>query len=127
MREKDDLPEVERWTWLRDGSIKRETETLILAAQKQSLGTNAIETKIDRSQDNSLCRLCKKSDETARHIVSGCSILAQKEYKRRHDMAVIGNNQCKILWHFEIQTKHVMKERRPDLVVVDEEKRMSDC
>ena len=41
LRETDDLPGVERWTWLRDGSIKRETETLILAAQEQSLRTNA--------------------------------------------------------------------------------------
>ena len=86
LRETGDLPEVERWTWLRDGSIKRETETLILAAQEQSLRTNAIKAKIDKSQENSLCRLCKKSDETVRHIVSGCSRLAQKEYKRRHDM-----------------------------------------
>ena len=51
-------------------SIKRETETLILAAQEQSLHTNAIKAKIDRSQENSLCRLCKKSDETVRHIIS---------------------------------------------------------
>ena len=153
LRETVDLPEVERWTWLRDRSTKRETETLILAAQEQSLHTNAIKAKIDRSQENSrLCRLCKKSDETVRHIVCGCSRLAQKEYKRRHDMvgervhwevcrkfdirvnnnwyedepeAVIENNQCKILWDFEVQTDHVIKERRPDLVAVDKEKRIS--
>ena len=45
--------------WLGDASIKRETETLILAAQEQSLRTNAIKAKIDRSQENSLCRQCK--------------------------------------------------------------------
>ena len=32
-----------------------------------------------------LCRLCKKADESLDHIVSGCSKLAEEEYKRRHD------------------------------------------
>ena len=36
---------------------------------------------------------------------------------------VIENNQYKILWDFEVQTDHVIKERRPYLVVVDKEKR----
>ena len=53
LRKTSDLPGVERWTWLRDGSIKRETETMILAAQEQCLRTNAIKAKIDRSQENS--------------------------------------------------------------------------
>ena len=34
---------------------------------------------------DSLCRMCRKVDESIDHIVSGCSKLAQKEYKRRHD------------------------------------------
>ena len=29
--------------------------------------------------------MCRKVDESIDHIVSGCSKLAQKEYKRRHD------------------------------------------
>ena len=29
--------------------------------------------------------MCKKADESIDDIVSGCSKLAQKEYKRRHD------------------------------------------
>ena len=32
-----------------------------------------------------LCRLCKKADESIDQVVSGCSKLAQKEYKRKHD------------------------------------------
>ena len=39
-------------------------------------------------------------------------------------MIIIENSQCKILWDFEVQTDHVIKERRPDLVVVDKEKRI---
>ena len=34
---------------------------------------------------DSSCRVCRKVDESIDHVVSGCSKLAQKEYKRRHD------------------------------------------
>ena len=29
--------------------------------------------------------MCRKADESIDHIVSGCSKLAQKDYKRMHD------------------------------------------
>ena len=29
--------------------------------------------------------MCKKADESIDYVVSGCSKLAKKEYKRRHD------------------------------------------
>ena len=53
--------------------LKRETESLLLKA------------RIDKSQGDSLFRMCRKVDESINHIVSGCSKLQQKEYKRRHD------------------------------------------
>ena len=55
--------------WLRDGSIKRETESLIMAAQEQAIRTSAIKAKIDETQSESKCRLCAKVGETVRHIV----------------------------------------------------------
>ena len=64
--------------------FKRETESLIVAAQNQSIRTNLVKAKIDKSQKDMLCRLCKKADESRDHVVSGCSKLALKEYKRRH-------------------------------------------
>ena len=64
--------------------MKRETESLIVAAQNQSIRTNIFKTNIDKSQKDTLCRLCKKADESIAHVVSGCSKLAEKEYKRRH-------------------------------------------
>ena len=63
--------------------MKRETESLIVAAQNQSIRTNLVKAKIDKSQGDSLCRVCRKVDESIDHIVSGFSKLAQKEYKRR--------------------------------------------
>ena len=74
----------EKWLCLRDGSIKRETESLIMAAQEQSIGTNAIKAKIDKTQAESKYRLCGKVDETVGHIVCECPMLPQREYKSRH-------------------------------------------
>ena len=56
-----------------------------MAAQNQSIRTNLVKTKIDKSQGDSLCRVCRNVDESIDHIISGFSKLAQKEYKRRHD------------------------------------------
>ena len=73
------------WGWLQNGDLKRETESLIVAAQNQSIRANLVKARIDKSQGDSLCRVCRKVDESKDHIVSGCSKLPQKEYKRRHD------------------------------------------
>ena len=56
-----------------------------MAAQNQSIITNLVKAKIDKSRGDSLGTVCRKVDESIDHIVSGCSKLAQKEYKRRHD------------------------------------------
>ena len=47
--------------------------------------TNLVKVRIDKSQGDSLCRMCRKVDESINHIVSGCSKLAQKECKTRDD------------------------------------------
>ena len=67
--------------------MKREPESLIVAAQNQSRRTNLVKAKIKKSQKDTLCRLCKKADECMETYImlQGCSKLAQKEYKRRHD------------------------------------------
>ena len=65
--------------------LKRDTESLIVEAQNQSIRTNLVSAIIDKSQENSLRRMCRKVDESIDDSVSGCNKLAQKEYKRRHD------------------------------------------
>ena len=72
------------WTWLQNGDLKRETKSLIVTAQNQSIRTNLVKEKIDKDQGDSICRLSRKVDENTDHIVSGCSKSAQKEYKRGH-------------------------------------------
>ena len=151
LRQTKEIRSDQCWAWLQNGDLKRETERLIVAAQnQQSIRTNLVKTKIDKSQGDFLCRVCRKVDESIDHIVSGCSKLAQKEYKRRHDnlgkmvhwtlarkcnfeagdkwyehkpKSVLVNEDYKILWDFSIQTDHVIEARRPDLVVLDKKKR----
>ena len=73
------------WTWQRKGNFKRETCPLLIAAQNNSIRTNHINARIDKTQQNSKCRLCGDKNETLKHIVSEHNKLAQKVYKTRHD------------------------------------------
>ena len=108
--------------------------------------------KIDKTQEDSKCRMCFKADESINHLLSECSKMAQKEYKRRHDwigrkihwevckkyglhtkdrwyehepQSVCENEEYKILWDFSIQTDHVIEARRPDMITV--EKKNNKC
>ena len=116
-----------------------------MAAQNQNIRTNLIKARIDKSQGDSLCRVCRKVNESIDHIVSDCSKLAEK-YKRRHDNvrkivhwklarkcnseagdnwyehepeSVLENEDYETLCDFSIQTNHVIEAQRPDLVLVD--------
>ena len=40
----------ESWVWLHNGDLKRETESLIVAAQNQSIRTNLVQALIGKSQ-----------------------------------------------------------------------------
>ena len=129
------------WTWLRKGKLKRETE-----AQNNAIRTNHIKTRIDKTQQNSKCRLCGDRDETINHIISEHSKLAQKEYKTRHNWVgkviywemfkkfkfdltnkwymyytapVLENDTHKLLWDFDIYTDHLISTRRPDLIIIN--------
>ena len=78
-------------------NFMRETKSLLIAAQNNAVRTNHIKAKIDKTQQNSKCRLCGDRDETINHIISECSKLAQKEYKTRHNWVgkVIHREMCK--------------------------------
>ena len=149
LRQTKEVRSDQCWAWLQNGDLKGETEGFIVAPQNQSIRTNLVKAKIDKSQGDSSCRVCRKVDESIDLIVSGCSKLAQKEYKRRHDNlckivhwklarkcnfeagnkwyehepeSVLENEDYKILWDFSIQTDHVIEARRLHLVRVDKER-----
>ena len=112
--------------------------------------TNCIKAKIDKTQKNGECRLCGDRDKTVNHIISECNKLAKKgkqDQVRMHEIGdplgivqeikiwpcwqmnmhkpepVLENEVQKILWHFEIQMDHWTPVRRPDLVLINKEKR----
>ena len=80
-----DISHEETWTWQIKENLKRETESLLIAAQNNAIRTNHIKPRINKMQQNSKCRLCDHRNETINHVISECSKLAQKEYKTRHD------------------------------------------
>ena len=47
----------DRWQWLRNGTLKCETEDLVSAAQEQVIRTNVIKEKINKSQEQTKCRI----------------------------------------------------------------------
>ena len=121
-----------------------------MAAQNSAIRTNHIKARIDKTQQNSKCRLCGDRDETINHIISESSKLAQKEYKARHDWVgkvihwemcnkfkfdhanelymhdqapVLENDTHKLLWDFNIQTDHLILARRPDLIIINKKRK----
>ena len=150
VRHIEDKSSEETWLWMRRGTIKRETESLITAAQDQALRTNYRRARIEKDGTSPTCRMCQEANETVTHIVSGCKKLAQTDYKARHDRVatavhwclakkygfthtnqwyehraepVMENEQAKLLWDFNIYTDHVIEARRPDIVVVRKDKK----
>ena len=79
MRQTKKVRSDQCWAWLQNGDLKRETESLIVAAQNQSIRTNLVKARIDKRQGDSLCRICRKVDESIDNIVIGCSKLLQTE------------------------------------------------
>ena len=146
----DGVYKEKTWEWLRKSDLKAETEALIFAAQEQSLRTNYVKFHIDKTTNTPMCRMCGKKGESISHIVSECSKLAQKEYKRRHDniariihwklcdkyglkkaekwyehepCKVMESRDIKILWDFNIQCDHIIEARRPDIIVQNKRER----
>ena len=138
------------WIWLRKGNFKRETESLLIASQDNTVTTNHIKARIDKTQQNSKCRLCSDRDETINHIISECTKLEQKGYKTRHDWVgkaihwvmcknfkfdhtnkwymhnpalALENDTHKLLWDFDIHTDHLILARRPDLIIINNKKK----
>ena len=79
LRHTEELADKDQWLWLTDGTLKRETKSLTMAAQEQASRTNLMKAKIDKSQEDSRCRMCGKADESINYLLSECSKMTQKE------------------------------------------------
>ena len=71
--------------WLKYSHLTPETESVLIAAQEQTLATNYARNKLWKLKCSPLCRLCKEKPETIPHIISGCKCLAGTKYTNRHD------------------------------------------
>ena len=145
-RDTKDLKTEDSWKWLVREDFKRETESLLIAAQDQALDTNSVKKTIYQQELSDKCRLCGERVENVTHIVSSCKMLAQKDYKRRHDKIclnlhwslcqkygfevdtrwylhepekVLETEHAKILWDFSIQTDRKIEHNRPVITLVD--------
>ena len=111
LRQTKEVRSYQCWAWLPNGDLKRETDSYIVAAQNQSIRTNLVKAKIDKSLGHSSCRVCRKLDESIDHIVSGCS--KQKEYKSRHDnlgKMYIGSLLESVILKLEINSMNVSQK-----------------
>ncbi len=142
--EKADVDKELTHKWLRSGGLKGETEGFLVAAQDQSLATNAQKCHIFGTINDPKCRLCRQYDETIDHLVSGCPMLAANEYTFRHDKVgryihwkicqhfqlpttekwydhqpqpVTEKENITVLWDFSISTDKTIKANRPDIVI----------
>ena len=122
-----------------------------MAAQNNTMKTNHTKTRINKTQQNSKCRLCSDRNETINHIIREKSKLAPREYWTRHDLVVkvihwemckklkfdptnkwyihnpaplLENDTRKLLWDFDIQTDHLISTRRPDLIIINKKKKI---
>ena len=126
------------------------SDPLLIVVQNCAMRTNHVKARIDKTQQNNICRLWGDWDEMINHIIREYSKLAQKEYNTGHDWVrkVINRELCKkfkfdhtnkwymhnsefvrenethrFLWDFEIQTDHLISARRPNLVIVKKKKK----
>ena len=145
VRSTEEIRDHKSWNWLKRGTLKKETEGTLMAAQDQALRTNAIKSRIDKQDISPMCRLCGEREETISHIVAECTKLAQKQYRHwRHDRValvihwtlckrfgfphsdqwyehvperVLENENVKLLWDFSIQTDHHLEHNKPDILI----------
>ena len=56
------------WQQLRNGTLKRETESLICAAQEQAIRSDLINGKIEKSQEQTKYRMCSRAELTTLYV-----------------------------------------------------------
>jgi hypothetical protein len=73
--------------WLKKSNIRPETEGFIFGIQDRVINKRNYKKHICGLQSIiDQCRICGNERETIEHIISSCTVLAQSEYKKRHDI-----------------------------------------
>ena len=71
----------ESFTWL----VFETNKSKSLVVTESEYKNNLIKAKTDKSQKDTLWRLCKKANESIDNFVNCCGKLAQTEYKKQDD------------------------------------------
>ncbi|XP_063821249.1 uncharacterized protein LOC135071388 [Ostrinia nubilalis] len=137
--------------WLRFGDLFGETEGFACAIADEVMMTNNYRKYILKDGTVDICRACHRPGESLRHIISGCSHLANGEYLHRHNLVariihqqlalqygllesespyyqyqsvpVLENGHALLYWDRSIITDRTIVCNKPDIVVVDRSQR----
>jgi hypothetical protein len=136
------------WQWLNGGFLDKRTEGFLCAAQENVLKTRYYCATVMKQGEQQQCRKCGEYVETVGHVVSACKMLAQNEYRRRHDKMglrvyweVLGkcglkrsekwyeevpepvrksaDGRYEVWWDQKVITPNALEHNRPDMVVID--------
>ncbi|CAH0678041.1 unnamed protein product [Spodoptera exigua] len=146
-----DVDQVASVAWLRFGDLFGETEGFVCAIMDEVIMTNNYRRFIVKDGTVDICRACHRPGESIRHIISGCSRLANGEYLHRHNLVariihqqlalkyslvesevpyyryepdpVLDNGHITLYWDRSIITDRTIVANKPDIVVVDRKER----
>ncbi len=147
-RDVEKVADPRSWQWLSGGYLDKKKESYICAAQENVLNTRLYGvTKLGQEGDGK-CRKCGIDSESVGHLVSACSKLSQREYRKRHDrvglrvywelcgnyglkrsetwyeevpdpVRVSADGRYEIRWDQKIHTPKATRHNKPDVVVID--------
>jgi hypothetical protein len=140
--------------WLKKSNIHPETEGFIFAIQDRVINTRNYKKHICGLQSIiDKCRICGTEGETVEHIISSCTVLAQSEYKKRHDIfakiihmnlavkfnllkntqphysytpeSCLENDSYKLYFDRTILTDIHIKHNRPDIIILNKQQKQA--
>jgi hypothetical protein len=140
--------------WLKKSNIHPETEGFIFAIQDRVINTRNYKKHIRGLQSIiDKCRICGTEGETIEHIISSCTVLAQSEYKKRHDIfakiihmnlavkfnllkntqphysytpeSCLENDSYKLYFDRTILTDIHIKHNRPDIIILNKQQKQA--
>ena len=96
----------------RKENFKRETDSLLIVAQNNTITTNFIEAKTDYTKENSKSKLCGERDEMDNQVISECSEQSQRNYKTRYGW-VKKRDRLGIVQEIKVLSYYQMAPGRP--------------
>jgi hypothetical protein len=140
--------------WLKKSNIHPETEGFIFAIKDRVINTRNYKKHICGLQSIiDKCRICGTEWETIEHIISSCTVLAQSEYKKRHDIfakiihmnlaikfnllkntqphnsyepeSCLENDNYKLCFDRTVLTGVRIKHDRPDIIILNKQQKQA--